>query len=141
PNVPCKTPGEINHMHQQNSDLRAGWPPLPYVPDLSVLTVGAERVPWLAALIETARQDLQPRDFPERHFVDEMALNKWRLLRIYLMEKAVYEHQDATFVRRGVRDKNGRTLEPYEDIYHLACAHSPDNDAIILAALGRLETR
>jgi len=50
-----------------------------------------QRVPWLGALLETARKDFQPRDFAERHLVDEMAFNKWRLLRVYGMEKAALE--------------------------------------------------
>jgi len=107
---------------------------MPFDINLSILAVGAERVPWLAALIETARSDLRPRDFQERHFVDEMAINKWRLLRIYGMEKAVYEHQLA-----GFRPKS--SAEPNEDMYHLARAYASDNDGIILAALSRLETR
>jgi hypothetical protein len=110
-------------------------PPVPFDIDLRVLAVGAERVPWLAALIETARNDLRPRDFPERHFVDEMAINKWRLLRIYGMERAVYEHQLASFIPQS--DPN----QPNDDLYHLAQAHAPECDAIILAALSRLETR
>ena len=109
-------------------------PPVPFDINLSILAVGAELVPWLAALIETARSDLRPRDFQERHFVDEMAINKWRLLRIYGMEKAVYEHQLA-----GFRPKS--SAEPNEDMYHLARAYASDNDGIILAALSRLETR
>jgi len=114
---------------------------MPFDVDLSILTVGAERVPWLASLIETVRNDLRPRDFPERHFVDEMAINKWRLLRIYGMEKAIYEHQVASFIPQSEFDDQGHPLEPHEDLYHLAQAHAPECDAIILTALGRLETR
>ena len=82
-------------------------PPVPFDINLSILAVGAELVPWLAALIETARSDLRPRDFQERHFVDEMAINKWRLLRIYGMEKAVYEHQLAGFRPKSSMTSNG----------------------------------
>ncbi|HXJ41163.1 MAG TPA: hypothetical protein VNH18_17910, partial [Bryobacteraceae bacterium] len=52
-------------------------PPMPFDVDLSVLFIGAERVSWLGALLSTARQEYRPRDFAERHLVDEMAFNKW----------------------------------------------------------------
>jgi hypothetical protein len=121
----------MKQEYTQNNDTA---PPAPFDIDLSILAVGAERVPWLAALIETARSDMRPRDFQERHFVDEMAINKWRLLRIYGMEKAVYEHQLAGF-------RPQSSAEPNEDMYHLARAYASENDGIILAALSRLETR
>src|SRR4051812_9147506 len=68
-------------------------PPVPFDVDLSNLSVGPERRNWLGSLLATARKDFQPRNFAERHLVDEMAFNKWRLLRVYTMEKAVYDHQ------------------------------------------------
>ena len=116
-------------------------PPMPFDVDLSILTIGAERVSWLSALLTTARNDFQPRDFAERHLVDEMAFNKWRILRIYAMEKAVYEQQRATFSPKGRLTPDGRRAEPHEDQYHLAQALLPDNDGLILAALSRLEAR
>ena len=130
----------MTHEHdEQEPDLSI--PPKPFDADISILTVGAERPTWLAALIETARDDLRPRDLVERHLVDEMAINKWRLLRIYGMEKAVYEHQLASFRSTSARKANGELVEPNEDLYHLARAHAPDHDAVILAALSRLEAR
>ncbi|MCU1326230.1 MAG: hypothetical protein JWN34_1600, partial [Bryobacterales bacterium] len=116
-------------------------PPQPFDVDLRILAIGPERVPWLGALIETARTDLRPRDFAERHLVDEMAINKWRLLRIYGMEKSVYEHQLATFKPASTRQDDGERAEPNEDLYHLALTHSHEHDGIILAALSRLEAR
>src|SRR4051812_47844077 len=115
--------------------------PNPFDVDLSVLAVGPERVSWLASLIETVRTDLQPRDVAERHLADEMAINKWRLLRTWGMEKAVYEHHLATFNPRSIRLPDGRLAEPDEDIYHIAQANAPDYDGPILAALSRLEAR
>ncbi|MCU1330681.1 MAG: hypothetical protein JWN34_6051 [Bryobacterales bacterium] len=116
-------------------------PPIPFDVDLSVLVVGAERVSWLSALIDTARAELRPRDFAERHYVDEMAINKWRLLRIYAMEKAVYEHHSATFRPRTIMKADGEPAQPNQDLYHLAKSNQRDQDAVVLAALSRLEAR
>jgi hypothetical protein len=57
------------------------------------------------------------------------------------MEKAVYDHQATTYRPRGLKTTDGTDAEPYEDMYHLACAHSPEASRIVLTALGRLETR
>jgi hypothetical protein len=115
--------------------------PHPFDVDLRVLAIGAERTSWLASLIRTVREELRPRDLVERHFVDELAINKWRLLRVYGMEKAVYEHQLAIQRPAPICNPAGRPVEPNRDIYQLAQANAPQNDGAILAALSRLEAR
>jgi hypothetical protein len=109
--------------------------------DLRFLTVGPELSSRLGDLLETAYADLEPRNFPERHLVDELAMAKWRGLRAALMEKAVYEHEHATFAPKGRKDSDGKPLEPHEDMYHLAMAHAPERHGVVLAALGRLAIR
>ena len=61
--------------------------------ELPAFTIGNERVTWLGALIKAARDDYQPRNFGERHLVDDLAVSRWRILRVALMEKAVYDAQ------------------------------------------------
>ena len=107
----------------------------------STFTIGAELANRLGDLIETARADFNPRDFAERHLVDDLAISKWRALRVSLMEKAVFEHESVTFNPRALTDESGVLFEPHEDMYHLAMAHAPDRHATVLAALGRLEIR
>jgi hypothetical protein len=107
----------------------------------STFTIGAELANRLGDLIETARADFNPRDFAERHLVDDLAISKWRALRVTLMEKAVFEHESVTFNPRALKDESGVLFEPHEDMYHLAMAHAPARHATVLAALGRLEIR
>jgi len=109
--------------------------------DLRFLTIGPELSSRLGDLLETVYADLEPRNFVERHLVDELALAKWRGLRAALMERAVYEHENATFAPKGRKDADGKPLEPYEDMYHLAMAHAPERHGVVLAALGRLAIR
>ena len=108
--------------------------------ELRVYTIGTERVAWLGDLVASARSDYQPRNFGERHLVDDLAISKWRGLRVALMEKAVFEHQGSSFRPRIPKDKDGRLLMPHEDIYHLAMAHAPEAHATVLAALHRLDS-
>ncbi len=114
---------------------------IPFQADLRDLVIGPEVKFRLGDLIETARLDFKPRDFAENYLVDEMAISKWRGIRTKIMEKAVYDHQAVSFRPRALKDSHGASLEPYEDMYHLAMAHSPDTSRIVLTALGRLETR
>ncbi len=109
--------------------------------ELRVYTIGTERVAWLGDLVASARADYKPRNFGERHLVDDLAIAKWRGLRVALMEKAVFEHQGSSFRPRIPKDKDGRILMPHEDIYHLAMAHAPEAHATVLAALNRLDSR
>ena len=119
---------------QQNSRI-------PFHADLRDLVIGPEIKYRLGDLIETARLSLKPRDFAENYLVDEMAISKWRGIRAKIMEKAVYDHQAVTFRPRSLKTSEGALLEPYEDMYHLALANSPETSHIVLTALGRLETR
>jgi hypothetical protein len=114
---------------------------IPFQADLCDLVIGPEIKHRLGDLIETARLSLKPRDFAENCLVDEMAISKWRGIRTKIMEKAVYDHQATTYRPRGLKTTDGTDAEPYEDMYHLACAHSPEASRIVLTALGRLETR
>ena len=107
----------------------------------STFTIGAELSHRLGDLIQSARTDFNPRDFAERHLVDDLAISKWRALRVSLMEKAVFERESVTFNPRALKDESGTLFEPHEDMYHLAMAHAPDRHATVLAALGRLEIR
>ena len=107
----------------------------------STFTIGAELANRLGDLIQTARADFNPRDFAERHLVDDLPLSKWRALRVSLMEKAVFEHESVTFQPRALKDQDGVLFEPHEDMYHFAMAHAPERHATVLAALGRLEIR
>ena len=109
--------------------------------ELGLFTIGVERLNLLGDLVLEARADLQPRNFPERHLVDELALSKWRTFRVALMEKAVFEHQNSTFQPLVPRDTDGNMLMPHEDVYHLAMAHAPECHAVVLAALSRLNAR
>lgn len=114
---------------------------IPFEADLCGLVIGPE-APWrLGDLIETARLHLQPRNFAENYLVDEMAVSKWRGMRVQIMEKAVYDRQNSTYKPRGRTGADGKPLEPLEDMYHLAMAHSPEGHQIVMAALGRLEAR
>jgi hypothetical protein len=114
---------------------------IPFEADLRNLVIGPE-APWrLGDLIETARLHLQPRNFAEHYLVDEMALSKWRGMRAQIMEKAVYDRQRTSYKPRGRTDADGKPAEPFEDMYHLAMAHSADGHQIVMSALGRLETR
>lgn len=119
---------------------------IPFQADLCDLVIGPELKSRLGDLIETARRSLNPRDFAEHCLVDEMAISKWRGIRAKIMEKAVYDHQAITYRPRNLKNADGTNAEPYEDMYHLAHAHSgtrhsPEADHIVLTALGRLETR
>ena len=107
----------------------------------STFTIGAELSHRLGDLIASARTDFNPRDFAERHLVDDLAISKWRALRVSLMEKAVFEHESVTFNPRALKDQDGVLFEPHEDMYHFAMAHAPERHATVLAALGRLEIR
>jgi hypothetical protein len=107
----------------------------------STFTIGAELSHRLGDLIASARADFNPRDFAERHLVDDLAISKWRALRVSLMEKAVFEHESVTFNPRALKDQDGILFEPHEDMYHFAMAHAPERHATVLAALGRLEIR
>jgi len=109
--------------------------------DPNTFTVGAELANRLGELIASARADYNPRDFGERHLVDDLAISKWRALRVSLMEKAVFERESITFKPRALKDESGTPFEPHEDMYHLAMAHAPERHATVLAALGRLEIR
>lgn len=114
--------------------------------ELKLFTIGVERIALLGDLVTEARADLRPRNFAERHLVDELAISKWRTWRVALMEKAVFEHQNTTFRPRVPRDSDGNMLMPHEDIYHLARAygegpHAPESQAVVLAALSRLDAR
>ena len=109
--------------------------------DVTTFTIGPELGLHLGHLMATARTDLKPRNFPERHLVDELAISKWRAIRVSLMEKAVFEHESVTFKPRALKDESGDLFEPHEDMYHLAMAHAPERHATVLAALGRLEIR
>ena len=109
--------------------------------EIGLFTIGAERLNLLGDLVLEARADLQPRNFPERHLVDELAISKWRTYRVALMEKAIFEHQNSTFQPLVPRDTDGNMLMPHEDVYHLAMAHAPESHAVVLAALSRLNAR
>src|SRR5438045_1412103 len=97
-------------------------PPIPFDVELSHLTIGPELTGWLESILNTARRDHQPRDFAERHLVDELAFAKWRLLRVYEMEKAVYDHQSDTFRPKPAAGAGIPEKQPLDDFYHLAQA-------------------
>jgi hypothetical protein len=109
--------------------------------DLSFVAVPAERAKLLRDLIASARADLRPRNFPERHLVDMMAVCKWRLQRVLMMEKAIYQRELKQFRPKLIKNSTGHLLEPMEDLAFLAQAHTPERQAVVLAALSRLETR
>lgn len=117
------------------------YPRIPFQPDLRILAIGPEASYRLGDCLETARLTLKPRGFAEDCFVEEMAISRWRGIRTKIMEKAVYDHQATTYRPRDLKSADGSSAEPYEDMYHLAMAHSPENSRIVLTALGRLETR
>jgi hypothetical protein len=110
-------------------------------PDLTFVAVPSERATRLRDLIAAARASLKPRNFGEQHLVDNMAVCKWRWRRVLLMEKSVYEREFTKFDPKLPRDEKGKLTEPLEDFYFLSQLHLPDCQAVVLAALGRLETR
>ena len=55
--------------------------------ELKLFIIGAERIALLGELVTEARADLRPRNFAERHLVDELAISKWRTYRVALMER------------------------------------------------------
>lgn len=114
--------------------------------DLRFLAIPRESSSRLIDLIRTARAEMAPRNFAERHLVDELAVSKWRALRTLGMEKAVYTHHDADYEQEPLMpesadDQSPPSLELDEYIFHVAMAHSPDHHAVVLAALSRLEVR
>src|SRR5436190_140102 len=111
-------------------------PPPPYTElDMTFVAISAEHAFRLRDLVAAARADFKPRNFAERHLVDEMALCKWRQRRILLMERAVYDHESVKFDPKFQKDKNGHILEPLEDYYFLAQMHLPERQALVLEAL------
>ena len=109
-------------------------PPIRFETELKLFTIATEKLEFLADLVAAAREDFNPRNFAERHLVDELAISKWRICRVALMEKAVFERQSAT-------SEPGTPEMPHQDIYHLAMAHAPNAHAVVLAALHRLDAR
>lgn len=109
--------------------------------DLADIVIPTEHARNLRSLIAAARADLKPRNFAERHLVDEMALCKWRQRRILLMERAVYEHEYLTYDPKFERYPDGKLVEPMDDYYFLSQVHTPERHAVVLTALSRLEMR
>src|SRR5947208_2933963 len=99
--VHIKSPKEAETPNRSRADLRD-------------LVIGPE-APWrLGDLIETARLHMQPRNFAEHYLVAEMAISRWRGMRVQIMEKAVYDRQQTTSKPRGGTDANGKPSEPFE---------------------------
>jgi hypothetical protein len=114
--------------------------PFPFYADLTNLFIKPENPAYFQSLLKTARRDFAPRDFGERHFVDEMAFLKWRMLRLYLMEKALFDNRILSFRTRAITASDGTRAEPFEDFHHFALALSPDVDGPVINAIRRLET-
>lgn len=115
-------------------------------PNLQAHAIGNELRERLRSLIETARADLRPRDFAERHLVDELAICKWRQLRVLAMQTAIYRHEEAEHTARhgtasGNPSEQPTAPDPAGDMYFYAMCHAPDRHGVVLAALARLESR
>ena len=113
----------------------------PGEPDLTEIVIPTEQARNLRSLIAAARADLKPRNFAERHLVDQMAICQWRQHRVMCMERSVYEHEYLDFDPKFDKYPDGKLVEPMDDFYFLAQLHSPDRHAAVLAALSRLEAR
>jgi hypothetical protein len=118
----------------------------PWDPKLHVYAIGNELRHKLRSLIDNARFELKPRDFAERHLVDELAMCKWRHLRVLAMQTAIYRHLAAKHIAKyGPVDPDVQRpraeLDPAHDMYFYAMCHAPDQHGVVLAALARLETR
>ena len=100
-----------------------------------------EHMQNLRDLLAAARDDLRPRNFAERHLVEQMALCKWRQHRVLCMERAVCEHEFLEFETTEEKDPDGQLIEPLDDYYFIAQLHSPERHSAVLAALSRLEAR
>jgi hypothetical protein len=115
-------------------------PVFPFDVGLSHLAIdGVENPAWLTSLIETARRDFRPRDLAERSLCDEIAMVIWRRLRVYNMERAIYERQHRTY--RPYAAAPGLPAPNLADYYHFAQALSPACEGLVLKALSNLEAR
>jgi hypothetical protein len=114
----------------------------PFIPDLDFVALETEEVTSLHYLIEDARLDYKPRNFGERHLVDELALCKWRQLRVLTMQRSIYDRQLTEFDQTRTDDPDDpNNADPMRDTFHTAMAHAHEQYAVVLAALSRLETR
>ena len=106
----------------------------PYIPDLGHIAIDAENPDRFHDLLTDARNDYNPRNFGERHLTDELAITRWRQLRVHAMQSAIFEehmtHDDP--------DAHPGVLG---DMLHLSLAWATEKYGIILAALTRLEAR
>lgn len=110
---------------------------LPCDTDLGYVAIRAEREVYLLEVVQQARTEMAPRNFAERHLVDEMAIAKWRAMRTLLMERAVYDYQDASPRSTTCEDPDRYN----QHVFHVANAHAESPHAVILAALSRLDDR
>ncbi len=120
--------------------------------DLNIpVTIGLAPYPESAArladLVRTARADHRPRNFAERHLVDEMAINKWRLIRTLVMEKAAWIHEILRHFPESASPPDdpeappGPSANPHQDMFVIAGALAPERQGLLFAALARLEAR
>ncbi len=110
---------------------------LPHETDLGYVAIKAEREVYLLEVVQQARTEMAPRNFAERHLVDEMAIAKWRAMRTVLMERAIYDCHAASPHSTPCADPDHFN----QQVFHVANAHAADPHAVILAALSRLDDR
>ena len=112
-------------------------------PDLAAFSMGNEIRACLRDLIAAARLDWTPSGFTEKHLVDELAINKWRQLRVLSMQNAIYRHEQAAGMANNpkVQGQPSQPPEPGGDMYFYAMCHTPERHGVVLTALARLETR
>ena len=97
-------------------------------PDLAAFSMGNEIRACLRDLIAAARLDWTPSGFTEKHLVDELAINKWRQLRVLSMQNAIYRHEQAAGMANNpkVQGQPSQPPEPGGDMYFYAMCHAPE---------------
>ena len=115
----------------------------PFETNLDFIVLDTERVNRFHDLLEDARRDYKPRNFGERHLVEELAICKWRRLRVLMFQRAIYQRQQSDYRPQpsGEGDDIDEFQEFLDEAFDTAMVHTPERYDHALAALSRLETR
>ena len=115
----------------------------PFETNLDFIVLDTERVNRFHDLLEDARRDYTPRNFGERHLVEELAICKWRRLRVLMFQRAIYQRQQDDYRPPAAAEgeEPDEFQEYLEEAFDTAMVHTPERYDHALAALSRLETR
>jgi hypothetical protein len=115
----------------------------PFETNLDFIVLDTEHISRFHDLLEDARHDYQPRNFGERHLVEELAICKWRRLRVLMFQRAIYQRQQSDYRPPAIAE--GEEPDEFQDLleeaFDTAMVHTPERYDHALAALSRLETR